>query len=324
MVSHVIPFKMIKKVVQQWGLSFKNTRPDLNLHGSPERTLCRFAFEDETGGLFILEQIDPTQRQRKFFISKILDQLHSTGLSTVIPYLKTQMGESLIFCEGAWWQTSCFIAGTTLDRPAYIHDAPKGDALARFLCDFYWRANNLIPDPATPPFSLKLYILKLEKEMRQHDPDVYKRFAAIIDFLRQSFMDAHETLPMIFSHGDYHPLNIIWQGNTIAAVIDWEFCGLKPDIYDAANLVGCIGMEHPSGLIDDLVLSFIGVMRRSSAISAQSWELFVEFVIALRFAWLAEWLRKKDTEMIELEEVYMKLLHDNREMLRSAWGKPIP
>ena len=45
---------------------------------------------------------------------------------------------------------------------------------------------------------------------------------------------------MAFAHGDYHPLNVIWTKAGIAAVIDWEFSGLKPEMYDAAILVGCL------------------------------------------------------------------------------------
>jgi len=158
--------------------------------------------------------------------------------------------------------------------------------------------------------------------MQQHDPEAAKRFASIFDFLRSPFMDAHDTLPVTFCRGDYHPLNIIWREHEIAAVIDWEFCGPKPDIYDTANLLGCIGMENPSGLVDGLALTFMRIMRQTSAISTQSWRLLVEFIIALRFAWLAEWLRNKDQEMIALEEVYMKLLLDNMERLKTAWGLP--
>jgi homoserine kinase type II len=316
----MIPLKTLKAVAQQWGLCFKTVRLDLDVQGSPERSLYRTAFEDDAGGLFVVEQIDPTQRERKCFISKTLEKLHDAGLSKVSPYLKTHGGESLAFCEGAWWQVSRFIAGTALDRPGYIKDVPKGTALAQFLWDLSRHAKNLTHARTMPPFSLKHYIFKLEKEMMQHDPDVGKRFAPILDFLRRSFMQIHDALPVTFCHGDYHPLNIIWQGNAIASVIDWEFCGFKPDIYDAANLVGCIGMEHPSGLIDGLAVSFIHDMRRASAISAQSWNLFVEFVIALRFAWLAEWLRKEDKEMINLEETYMNLLLDNMEKLKDTWG----
>jgi homoserine kinase type II len=316
----MILLNTVETIVQQWNLCLKIIRPDIDLHGSPERSLYRVAFEDEIGEIFVLEQIACAQKERKYLISKILDQLHAEGLNQVIPYLRSSSGKSQLFYEGTGWQVSLYIRGTALDRPGYIQDAPKGEALARFLCNLARHAKSLSHDLSMPPFSLKLYILKLEKEMMQYDPDVGRRFANIFDSLRQSFMKAHDTVPMAFCHGDYHPLNIIWQGNGIEAVIDWEFCGLKPDLYDAANLVGCIGMEHPSGLNGDLVLSFINAMRKSPVISAQSWNMFGEFVIALRFAWLAEWLRNKDKKMIDLEEDYMNLLQNNMEELKKAWG----
>jgi homoserine kinase type II len=45
----------------------------------------------------------------------------------------------------------------------------------------------------------------------------------------------------------------------------------------------------------------------------------VEFIVALRFAWLSEWLRRKDSEMIGLELDYMRLLIDNKNSLQKAW-----
>jgi homoserine kinase type II len=281
--------------------------------------LFRAAFEDEAGGLFVLEQIAPAQRERKRFIREILDQLQADGLKQVLPYIRTLSGESPTFCDGAWWQVSPFIAGTPLDRPGYIRDAGKGKALARFLGDLSRHAKNLSLDGGVPGFSLKDYILKLEKEMARHDPEAGRRFASVLDFLRRSFMDAHDTLPVAFCHGDYHPLNVIWQGDAITAVIDWEFCGLKPDIYDIANLVGCIGMEHPSGLTGNLVMAFIEGMRQTPTVSTRSWDLLTEFIIALRFAWLAEWLRAKDKEMIDLEEIYMNLLVRSSDSLKETW-----
>jgi homoserine kinase type II len=281
--------------------------------------LWRAAFEDETGGLFILEQIAASRRDQKQRISKALEQLHQSGFQPVAPCLRASSGEWLCFYDGFWWQITPFITGTPLSRPVYIQDARKGEALARVLGDLYRHAKKLSLDRNMPYFSLKQYILKIEQDMLRHDPDIGRRLAPIIDFLRRSFMDVHDTLPVAFCHGDYHPLNVIWQESSIAAVIDWEFCGFKPDIYDAANLVGCVDMEHPSGLTDKLVTAFIEAMRGDSAISARGWDLFPEWVVALRFAWLAEWLRKKDSEMIDLEAVYMNLLVQNSDGLKEAW-----
>ncbi|MDI6616186.1 MAG: phosphotransferase [Syntrophaceae bacterium] len=318
----MIPPETIRAVLSQWNLSLKTIRTDCDLQGSPERSIFRTACEDEAGRLFVVEQIAPDRRERRQLISTILDNLFADGLKQVIPYLSTPAGQSLAFCEDAWWQASPFVAGTPLDRSGYLHDAGKGESLAQFLRDLSRYAQRLFYDRNATVFSLKDYILKLEQDINRHASDVAPRFASIFDFLRRSFMDAYDTLPATFCHGDFHPLNVIWRGGAIAAVIDWEFCGLKPEIYDAANLIGCVGIEHPSGLTGDLAAAFIQSMRESSSISAASWKLFPEFAIALRCAWLAEWLRGKDEEMIDLEESYMHLLIDNLDELREAWGMP--
>ena len=316
----MISIKTAQAVARHWEIDVKALRPDLVLQGSPERCLCRTAFEDAAGRVFVLEKISPAQLETKRLICRVLDHLCAHGLNQVVPYLKTTEGACPSFCQEGWWQVSPFVSGTPLDRPAYIQDGPKGKALARFLCNLTRHAETIPHDPVLPCFSLKRYIIGMEHQMGQHDPEVGRRVLPVLDFLKNSFMDRHDTLATAFCHGDYHPLNVIWQDDAVSAVIDWEFCGIKPDIYDAANLVGCVGMEHPSGLTGGLALSFIDAMRRNAPVNAQSWKVFAGFVLALRFAWLAEWLRKKDHEMIDLEIVYMHLLMDNVEALKQAWG----
>ena len=312
----------LRAVLSEWDLCLKTVRTDLAIQGSPERSLFRMAVEDEEGRLFVVEEIASHRKERKRLISRTLDDLHAAGLDQVVPYVRTPAGEDLVFSKDAWWQVTSFIAGTSLDRPRYLHDAAKGEALARFLCDLSEHAQNCPRIQEAPRFSLKDYIVRLEQDIAQHVPDAAPRFAPVFDFLRRPFLDAHDTLPVAFCHGDYHPLNVIWRNDGITAVIDWEFCGIKPEIYDAANLIGCIGMEHPSGLTDNLAIAFIRHMKESASISDRSWKLFPEFVIALRCAWLAEWLRTKDGEMIDLEETYMRLLIENRDELKTTWRIP--
>jgi homoserine kinase type II len=102
-------------------------------------------------------------------------------------------------------------------------------------------------------------------------------------------------------------------------VIDWEFSGYKNELYDAANLIGCVGVEDPQSLTGGLVKSFIADMKSAKIISNISWEYLVEFIVALRFAWLSEWLRQKDSEMIRLELDYMQLLIENKNSLQKVW-----
>ena len=60
-------------------------------------------------------------------------------------------------------------------------------------------------------------------------------------------------------------------------------------------------------------------LKEAKIISKKSWKYLVEFIVAIRFAWLSEWLRRKDTEMIRLELDYMRLLIDNKNILQKAW-----
>ena len=71
------------------------------------------------------------------------------------------------------------------------------------------------------------------------------------------------------------------------------------------------------------MLTLISEMARASAISRTSWEYLVEWVVAIRFAWLSDWLRRGDNEMIDLEVTYINLLVDNHQALKQAWLQPV-
>jgi homoserine kinase type II len=162
-------------------------------------------------------------------------------------------------------------------------------------------------------------VYKLIRDVNLYNKTIVRDIKNVACFLEKDFMPAYEKLPVAFCHGDYHPMNIIWSADDIKCVIDWEFSGCKSEIYDAANLIGCVGVEDPQSLTGDLVNSFIADMKRAKIISNISWRYLVEFIVALRFAWLSEWLRLRDTEMIRLELDYMRLLIENKNILQKAW-----
>ena len=113
-------------------------------------------------------------------------------------------------------------------------------------------------------------------------------------------------------------MNIIWGQDDIQSVIDWEFAGFKAEIYDVANLIGCIGVEDPQALQSRLVIDFIRLMKHKGELSALSWDYLLEFIIAIRFAWMSEWLRKDDREMISLEAVYINYHYYNSKDIKSV------
>jgi len=305
----------------QWQIDIQCVRADIEIQGSPERALSRVVMEDNQGRLFLVEQFENKKWEARDRVARAVNFLSIHGLTQAMPYRKSVKGEFLPFFESACFQLSVFLDGTPLKRPDYLTSAAMGKSFARFLAKMSESSKGMDPHISFPRFSIKAYIHELFRTMKRHDRPVHDRFLPVLAFLESRFMPAHDHLPCAFCHGDLHPLNVIWDTDEIKAVIDWEFCGIKPDLYDAANLVGCAGIENPNGLGMDMIMTFVEELHKTRVISETGWRVFPEYVLALRFAWLSEWLRKKDEEMIDLEFVFMKILADHMAEIREAFGR---
>jgi homoserine kinase type II len=246
--------------------------------------------------------------------------LSDNGLDAIQPYIPPSEDSSVIHHQDSYWQLAPYVEGVPLQRPEYVFDRWRGRVLAEFIIQLKKTSENIPYFDRNDPFSIKKYVYDMLKKLKEHETGLEKKVRPIFHFLEDSFMEIHDRLPVSFTHGDYHPLNIIWSDDGIKAIIDWEFTGYKPESYDAANLIGCIGIENPQALIGDLVVDFIRNLKEAEVFSEKSWKFLLEFVLAIRFGWLAEWLRKSDKEMINLELVYMNLLVDNAGTLKKYWN----
>jgi homoserine kinase type II len=311
---------IIRETILFWDLKLKKVRKDIPIAGSPERCEFRIVIEDQDDRLFICEKISDAAYEHKMRIIKTLEFLVSQDLSCIQPYIQNQKGEYIAHNNHGLWQLTRFVDGVPLKRPQYVFHRWRGTVLANFLIKLNKKSPGIDHVFPIQSFSIIDYIYELIATIGIHEPKLRISINPMIRYLEKSFMGAHNTFPTGFCHGDYHPVNVIWSTNGINAVIDWEFCGYKPEIYDVANLIGCIGMEDPKSLVGDLIAELIQRLIKADLFSDLSWRYLVEFMVALRFAWLSEWLRKSDTEMIELEQVYMRLLMDNKEKLIHSWG----
>lgn len=290
------------------------------IQGSPERTIARAVVESDEGALFLVEKFPASRFQVRDRVAQAVHYLKKNGLKEALSYLKTGQGEFLPFYEDHCFGITPFVASTVLERPAYLKSAGMGEMFAAFMIHMDSASMGIEDQVQLDSFSIKDYVAGLFSKMKRHDPSVYSKFLPFLDFLKKSFWGEHDNLPIGFCHGDLHPLNVIWDGEEIKAVIDWEFAGIKPRIHDAANLVGCAGIEQPEGLVGPLVMNFLNRMSESLIYNEEEWCMLPEYVLALRFGWLSEWLRKKDREMIEMEAAFMKILMDNMDELKSGWG----
>jgi homoserine kinase type II len=312
---------LIADILRHWNLEMKAEHPDMALAGSPERSLFRTVIEDAGARLFVLEQLEPSALRRKREIAFTVEMLAARGLAGVHPCLRNRGGGFISKAAGGFWQLSPFIESVELKRPEYTLDAWRGRALARFLIDMKGASGGISGGDPGRPFSIAAFTSELMGKLDRHDPAIARAVEAAFLHLEERFFPAHERLPVAFCHGDAHPLNVIWGDGEIRGVIDWEFSGIKPEIYDAALVVGCIGMEDPESLAGPFVAAFLDELRAAGCYDASSFSVLPEFVLALRFAWLSDWLRKKDHGMVEMETDYIHLLLDSREKLLRAWAR---
>jgi homoserine kinase type II len=312
--------RLIEEVLKLWGLQLMKIREDIPIAGSPDRCLFRTVIEDKEGRLHILENLDPEFIPHKKKIAQGLAFLSEEGLSEVHPYLSLGEEECIAVRHSQFWQVSPYVDGVPLDRPAYAFEGWRGPVLADFLITLWDKSEEVPSFYKSESFSIVSFNREFLKKIESREPELYERVVPAVDFLAKEFEPAHDELPVRFCHGDYHPLNVIWSKDGINAVIDWEFCGYKPEFYDIAMMVGCLGMEKPQSLTGDLVFEFIKRLKESGLIAEKSWTCFFEFVLALRFAWLSDWLKRSDPEMVDLEAVYIQLLLDSRDIFTRSWG----
>lgn len=295
----------VKEVLKRWDIELDAIETTCPIPGSPERCLHRAVFQDKKGRRYILEQLDGGCFDRKTVIAGRIDQLARSNLA-VSPYCRGNDSNWIQNVRGNIWQLSPFVDGIALDRASYWKEAWRGEAIGRFLADLQsassgWPMNE-------PPFSLPAFIDNLMTRIRRHDPLLLPEVNPLYEFLLDRLYPVIDRVPLAFCHGDPHPLNTIWGENCINSIIDWEFCGWKPMLYDAALVVGCVGAEDAEAGDAQFVSAFLHTLRQDKVFSGADLDLLPLFVIAVRFGWLSEWLRKKDDEMIAFELFYMRLL----------------
>jgi len=302
-----------------FGLAPGRERPDIALPGSPERSAARLAVEDADGRVWVAERLAPGQRDRRERLGRALAALDRAGLP-VAAYLPGPDGRFTADGPGGSWQVSPFVPGDRLPRPDYVDHGPRGTALGGFLADLKEAAPGVREFDQSPRFLLEEYVNELLEAVRPRRPEVHAALTPALPVLAPLF-EAWAGLPESLCQGDFHPLNVIWRGQEVAAVIDWEFAGLRPALFDAANCLGCVGIEDPRALVGGLAPALLRALHGRRVLDPDGFALLPELVLGMRFAWMSEWLRRGDAEMIGLEVRFIRLLANSLDTLGPAWRR---
>ncbi|MCF8131369.1 MAG: aminoglycoside phosphotransferase family protein [Deltaproteobacteria bacterium] len=307
------------EILNHWNLSFRHSAGNDEIQGSPERTVHRVVVYDNADCKWILEQIAEEQFTLKSRIAETLERLQKHNLSLVHPYLRNRSGKHITCHAGELWTLRPFIDGVHLNRKEYLADTWRANAMAEFLARMRNVSDGITGLNNGPVFSIMDYARERMAVYQKHRPALFQGLEPVFQSLEKSLAPVHDNIRTAFCHGDYHPVNIIWGEDCINSVIDWEFCGRKPETYDAALLLGCLGFDDPDALIGPLVLRFARLMRESGIYADASWESIFDLVIAIRFGWLSEWLRWTDRSARKLEVLYMNLLTTQKDYILDRW-----
>jgi homoserine kinase type II len=307
------------QILDYWDISYQKSHPEIVISGSPQRSSYRIVVEDNNQKMYILERIPEDKVQHKRLICQTVSYLSDQNINGIHSYVRNKDNTFLTRINSSYWQVIPHISNISLNRPGYVFDEWRGKVLAEFLINLWKISLDISKEISLPFFSLKKYVISMVHKMKQFDTAEYQKLKSVISYLTSDFLVHYEEIPSCFCHGDYHPLNIIWGKRSVKAVIDWEFTGEKIEIYDMANLLGCLGIEEPTSLVHDFALSFIKEIKESGHISQISFHYLFDCMMALRFAWLAEWLKSNDSDMIQLEIDFLHLIYENKTIIKKKW-----
>lgn len=267
----------------------------LPVSGSPNRFVRRNVFKSlDSGECYVVEGVDLPASSKRIRQAEILEELFGAGNEKVVSWMRTREGRFGIYDHGLFWQCRKYVPCNELPRDSYALDAWRGIEAARFL-------KGIMPYKCQEhPFYVTDYIHRLMHVLEKESPALHGDLGDVLAALKLKHEDEGE-LPLVFCHGDFHPGNILWGDKCINAVIDWEFCGPKPICYDAANLLGCIGVDNPDWLSAPMASAFLKELK----LPPFAENMLLKYIVALRFAWMREWWHLKDKDMIVQELDFM-------------------
>ncbi|MFP4520693.1 MAG: phosphotransferase [Fibrobacterota bacterium] len=267
----------------------------------------------ESGGNFLLEKIRPEEAEYKEDTARIMSSLKNMGLDRIHPYCEFGEKDHVFKTSEGFFQIRPFAEGSPPERPAFIHDLEKARNSSAFLNELYALKN--APEAAAKRvFIFSAFLKGFREKLQTNSPELLSETKTELDFVLKIIPDAEKASPAVFCHGDFHPLNIVWKGDEISSVIDWEFCGYKHPLFDAAHFIGCCGFENPEFLFSPFVKSFSANLAFPQDMKAK----IPEIILAGRFLWLSYWLALRDEDLISLEKEYISLLFKNIEMYRDS------
>lgn len=303
---------------QTWGLAFQARRNELDIAGSPYRCRERFVFSDTANQIHIAEAFPAEKKERQIRISWMLEFLSEAKLP-VTAYRRTQDGNFGLERGDAFWQVRQWSKGEALSVDRMASAGEIGRNYADFLIHLRNATISFVPEYLAQtkerPFRFSRFFHGMEKLVEERAKSRKTEIFSLMESVGE-FCGLEPCFPRFLAHGDYHPLNVLLHDAKISSVVDWEFSGVKCAGYDAALMLGCMGINSPELLQSEMADIFRTTLRDAAYLHPVVRKYFPDMVVCLRLCWLGEWIEVGDEEMIQREIDYIHFLRGAADLLR--------
>ena len=281
---------------------------------------------DQSYGTSLLEELRRANR--------IFHHLARHGFPAPAPLL-TKVGSTIATINGEHYAVYPFVHGRAMVRGNARQVAEAGTALGSYhlIMADYPRRMSRSEEPFPSRFQDRLDLFTENVEALDGQPSAL-RIEASLDYFKDSLLDielsllrlSYEDLPQLTIHGDYRRQNILFEGDRLAAVIDFHRSRFEARSLDLAIALADILPRTSNGHALGLARSFINSYERVQSLSNDEQEA-IPVLVDARVAWRAfrrirRIINTKDKKKMLRRarkfQLYVSHLRRVR-MIRSSW-----
>ncbi len=244
--------------------------------------------------LSIIESSGTSLLEELLRANRIFHHLASHGFPAPAPLL-TKAGSTIATINGEHYALYPYVIGRAMVRGDSRQLAVAGATLGDYhrIMAGYPRRMSRSEEPFPNRFQDQLDLFMENVESLNGQPAALG-IEASLDYFKDSLLDIevsllrlpYDNLPKLTIHGDYRRQNILFQGDRLAAVIDFHRSRLEARPLDLAIALGDILPRTSNGHALSLVRNFIKSYQRIQPLSADEQEA-LPILVEARVAWRA-------------------------------------
>ncbi|EEM69047.1 MULTISPECIES: phosphotransferase [Bacillus cereus group] len=213
-----------------------------SIHGLQGASPNRCWYLKTNSGSFVLRKcVRNNNYDWLTYIANVTTQLYHTDFP-IQPLISSISGKNTILFENYYWQLRPFIEGRYFELG---NESDEQEAIKRLLELHNFK--DIPVGPKNPNTGIEAWIFEPDKtfyktkdalesciENKMHDTHLKTYYMILENSLNILSADKYKELPMVFTHGDFHCTNLIYEQNTLVSVLDFDTAEIRPRVYDLA------------------------------------------------------------------------------------------